>query len=954
MVQIMEEKKVIPAKKTGRLREMMKEADSRKRAALFVVEVFILIFVVITGIFMLLSNTHWLEDCESPMPKRLEANTGWERVYPDGHREAVTLPCSFDDVKAGEEIVFESTVPENITDKYCFSTRSDRMNMRIMVGDEVRFAFNQKFTYFYWTNVVSRYVYASVTREDIGKPIRVIGVAVSDIPRTFPYAYYSERGILNRSYMTAQGPAFVFAMFLVCLSISCVVLGVFLRVSTNGTVRVDYVGWILMMAAAYILTEGIFRDILFSNVIAMNAIPELMMILAPMMMVLYFDSLQEGRYRTMYLIYLYSAIAHGLVCVALALLRKRDLGEDFYQLLFFLFLSVALFAYGVIKDHKTGKSRNYSIVVWSSVIMLVLFACQLANYVKTSMMSAIYLESGLLIFTIAAIFNAFINLLKLEEQKRHVQYEADLKSKFLATMSHEIRTPINAILGMNEAILRESAEKNTLAYATDVEVAGKLLLSLINDILDFSKLDSGKMEILPVSYHIKDVVTACRNLVERRAVEKGLKFVVVFDENIPSVLKGDEVRIQQIITNVLTNAVKYTRKGRVGLKVTGENMTEDGIDLRIEVSDTGIGIKDEDKEKLFNVFTRVDEERNASIEGTGLGLAITGSLVKLMGGTINVTSSYGSGSVFTIVIPQHVVNTTPAGKLEEKVESEPAPGPGKRREDLFTAPEASLLAVDDVLVNLKVVQSLLKKTGMKIDTAISGKDCLELTKKNKYDIILLDHMMPGKDGIETLRDIKADVGNPNRETPVIVLTANAIIGAKEEYMKQGFTDYLSKPIALMDLEKMLLKYLPPDKIGGKAVEKTILENEKKLTAIEHEVNSPSPLDEKPSVEEVINRKAAMDNSHYNEQVWRERIETYLREDKRAMLAESYEKAKMENYKMIVRSIRSSSQTIGALELAKKAQEVEKAIEENNAEALGIRHKELSEQYSRAINVLTRI
>ncbi len=519
-------------------------------------------------------------------------------------------------------------------------------------------------------------------------------------------------------------------------------------------------------------------------------------------------------------------------------------------------------------------------------------------------------------------------------------------------MSQETRTPINAVLGFNEAIIKESKEENIVSYARDVEGAGNLLLSLINDILDFSKLDSGNVSISQAPYSVKGLVIACYNLVERLAREKNLKLVVQVDETMPSELLGDDTRIVQIITNLLTNAIKYTRNGRIGLKVYCESVTDKFADLKIEVSDTGIGIKEEDKSRLFNVFSRLENDVNATIGGKGLGLAIVGRLVNLMDGTIEVASTYGLGSVFTVTLPQGISDQKPVGKLDNDTFKPQGPENGKQ--DLFTTGDVKILAVDDVLVNLKVVQSLLKKTGIEIDTAISGEECIKKARATKYDVILLDHMMPGKDGVETLHEMKADPECKNTDTPVIVLTANAIHGAREEYLRQGFSDYLSKPIALKDLEAMLLKYLPEDKIGKEVNEEVsevnksnLVESEKKISVIERE-------EDRLSIEAVIDRKTAMENCQYNEAVWRERVETYLREDKRAMLDASYRKNDLVNYAMIVRAIRSSSATLGALALSEKALEVEHLVKEGNKELLEDGHIELTEAYGTVINALTRI
>ncbi len=382
------------------------------------------------------------------------------------------------------------------------------------------------------------------------------------------------------------------------------------------------------------------------------------------------------------------------------------------------------------------------------------------------------------------------------------------KSDFLANMSHEIRTPINAVLGLNELIQRESTEENIQRYSSDVAEAGNTLLSLINDILDFSKIEAGKMELAPAEYELSSLIREVNNMIGIRCKDRGLKFIIRNNPDIPNYLYGDEVRIRQILINILNNAIKYTDEGLVTLIVDYEKLSDNNINLILTAKDTGIGIKEEDLASLFESFKRIDLASNRKKEGTGLGLSITKSFVDLMGGTINVESTYGKGSAFTISIPQTIIKDEKIGIFK----SDSTNSRKYRYEASFLAPAANILIVDDVEMNIKVIQGLLKQTKIQVDTALSGKECLEKIADTEYDIILLDHMMPEMDGIETLQIMKSDESHPNQNTPVIMLTANAIMGAKEEYIETGFSDYLSKPVKSDLLEAMLLKYLPENKI----------------------------------------------------------------------------------------------------------------------------------------------
>lgn len=388
------------------------------------------------------------------------------------------------------------------------------------------------------------------------------------------------------------------------------------------------------------------------------------------------------------------------------------------------------------------------------------------------------------------------------EYKEKAIAASKAKSDFLANMSHEIRTPINAILGNDELILRESKEEDTLDYAKNIKSSSKALLALINDILDFSKIESGKLSIIPVEYNLSTLLSDTYNLLAMRAQEKGLLLKTEVEKIAPSIMFGDEVRIRQICVNLLTNAIKYTKTGEVILKVYTSLGEKELINLVIEVQDTGIGISENNLKYLFNSFNRIDEKKNRNIEGSGLGLAITKQLVELMNGSIQVESILGKGSTFKVTLPQQIVSAEPIGDFKvSSHEDQP-----KYREN-FHAPEAKILVVDDVNMNLKVFAGLLKKTQIQVYTAISGEECLKKVNEEKYDIIFLDHMMPNMDGIETYRAMQA-MDTPNSGTPVIMLTANALEGAKEQYMSEGFSNYLSKPIHADQLEKMIQDYLP--------------------------------------------------------------------------------------------------------------------------------------------------
>ena len=397
-----------------------------------------------------------------------------------------------------------------------------------------------------------------------------------------------------------------------------------------------------------------------------------------------------------------------------------------------------------------------------------------------------------------------------EEQKTELEQVVHSKDTFLANMSHEIRTPINTIIGLNEMILREDISDEIAENAINIQNASKMLLTTINDILDLSKLESGKMEIIPTQYEVSSMFSDLVNLIWIRAHQKELEFKVDIDPNIPSMLYGDEVRIKQVITNMLTNAVKYTETGSVTLSAKAERISPVTILFRISVIDTGKGIRKESLEDLFRSFKRVDETVNRNIEGTGLGLSISKQLLDMMGGEISVDSVYHKGSTFTIELQQDIVNSRPIGMIDFAAQKQL--GNREKYKQAFVAPDAKVLVVDDNDMNRMVAKKLLRGTKAKVETVGSGKECLEKTAGETYHVIFMDHMMPDMDGEETLKALRAQTKGFCQKVPVVALTANVMANADQIYQEMGFDGYLAKPINAALLEASLLKYVPPDLI----------------------------------------------------------------------------------------------------------------------------------------------
>lgn len=743
-------------------------------------------------------------DKDSYVCKELESD--WYVLEEDGTKVPISAGEKYK-TERNKQVVFQTILNEEPEDGMYLCFRSARQDMQIYVGDELRKEYSSEETRMFGHTSAPVYVMALLKPGDSGKTITVVTKSDSNYNGAFSIIYYGDRMAIWNYLLDTYGTEIMMGVIIFLLGIFTAIVSVSLGIYNKSSFELLYLGLGISLAAIWLMANSTVRDFFVSNASVVSSMAFLAVALMPLPFILYMDQEQKGRYHKGYFVMGIIAAADMIVCVLLHILNIADFSDTSLFMASVCIASIVMVMVNTIIDIKRGYIKEYKIVAIGMAGACLAGLVQIFMYfARKAVMQGVILGIGLIFLMVTAIIKTIQDYLDMEREKQRAISANESKSMFLANMSHEIRTPINAILGMDEIIIRDSKEKEVVEYARDIQSAGRSLLALINDILDFSKIESGKMEIVPVEYEVSSLINDSYNMIFMRAKEKKLELKVRNYPNMPRRLFGDEVRIRQVIMNMLTNAVKYTNEGSVTLSVGCEKLQDERIILKISVRDTGIGIKPEDQVKLFESFKRVDEIRNRNVEGTGLGLAITKLLVHLMGGEISVRSEYGKGSIFYVDIPQEVVSDEPMGEFTLNnyiLENEDIKEPKTIWKGSY-----NVLIVDDVAMNLKVIVGLLKDSGINIDTAESGQECLEATSNKKYDLIFLDHMMPNMSGVETFHKMNEMEDNLNKDTPVIMLTANAVQGAKEEYMTEGFSDYLAKPVQRKKLEEMIKKYLP--------------------------------------------------------------------------------------------------------------------------------------------------
>ena len=752
-----------------------------------------------------------------------------------------------------EEFVIESKLPDHIEEGSVVAFLN-RVGITVSVNDRIIKEWKPDDAPLPGGPAKNSYFIIPIKAEDAGGFLKITFKNDNYSGKIFD-AFVGEKYEVVR-FLEMKSGAFQFLMSLalfIC-SFAIIISGIILKVIYRQNMNLIYMAAGIFIAASWMVFDSFVFQFLFRT----QYIDGLMSYMSTLCIVFpflgYLNAIQERRYRKWYVALGVVGFLNYAVFTDLHFARILNFSQALLPLDAVIGLIIVV-AFGItIYDVYKGHAKSYKYVAYGFIAFMIFSVIEiiLINTVVERVEGGVII-AGLYILFIFAIVQQVHEIRMIQIERDRANEEGAAKTKFLASMSHEIRTPINSIMGMNEMILKESRDPNILNYAGIISDSGTILLSLINDVLDFSKIGSDMDEIVCNNYNPEKMFNNLSEILSGQAKKKGLEVKIGKPRNLPKLLYGDDKRITQVIINLLSNAVKYTEEGCVTF--TGECFeNDDQYVLCFYVSDTGIGIKEEDIGSVFDAFQRLDLQKNQNIQGTGLGLSIVKSLVEKMNGEIKVESVYGKGSTFSVRIPQGSVeaNRYNSGNAVEDDTLDDI-------DENYIAPEARILEVDDNISNQIVVREFLKETKATLDIASDGKEAIRLCRQYKYDVILMDHMMPEPDGVETMHLIKDDEAGLNRETPQIILTANAIMGSRAKYEAEGFDNYLSKPVESVRLVKMVRKYLRDSKVMYRPKKRNISRSEAHLTTGFPPLSAVSPGQVDDSIIDIAALFARFDN-----------------------------------------------------------------------------------------------
>ena len=722
-------------------------------------------------------------------------NNNWIIIREDGSKDTVELPY-YEKCEANKKIVIENTLPEEFYGKTMCMLTADKQ-VRVIVDDKViyQFGVNDERDFGKTPGSVTNFIdipsdlNEGKIRIELVSPYDNYGACIDKIT-------FGDRDISILHMLNSNLHKFACAIIILISGIVFIVLTIVQKIYKQDTYGMEYLCVYCILSFVYYCIETKAMNLFYGNQTLYSILVFFILMLMPLFYIPYFTKgIVEGKTKALDVL-MVIAVVNAILQTILQVFNIVDFMNMAVLSHGILFVSI-LITIKMVWDSNRRKDPNSFWPDFAAVLILGICAmCDIVrSYFSTSEHLEKYSKYGVAIF---CFFMLISHIVKMSRSRvMAIEQKNAAKSKFLARMSHEIRTPINAIIGMNKMIARESTEDDILEYSADIDNASQVLLGLVNEILDLSKVEEGKMEVIEEEYHLGSLLNDIYTMINVRASNKNLPLVMDIASDIPAVLYGDSTKLRQILVNILSNAVKYTDIGFIKFILTGER-DGDNIKLHFQIRDTGVGIKKKDMPRLFEEFRRIEENHHGQIEGTGLGISITIQFLKLMGSNLMVDSDYGRGSNFHFVLEQKIVKDTPLGDYRTSIKKT-----SDHSDRVVDASGKKVLVIDDNKINIKIFKALLKNSKMIIDEGYSGVECLKKLEEEKYDIVFLDHMMPEMDGIETIRRHRENTDSINKDTPIIVLTANAIVGAREEYMREGFSDYLTKPIVVEKLNQII-------------------------------------------------------------------------------------------------------------------------------------------------------
>ncbi|MBR6404031.1 MAG: response regulator [Eubacterium sp.] len=821
-----------------------------------------------------------------------------------------------------------STLPENIKDNeyLFFITRKDAA---AYINGELRKDFIEKRDVNIPGGTIKRfYMMVPLKTSDSGAEIKIVRLSELKDEHVVPKAFIGTRYAAFSYLIHSEGISLILAAIVLIFSIAVIIVSFVLEICYKTKIDMMYGALGIFVLSSWIITDMYLFPFLFGVNHVSGLVSYMLCHMIPFAPSIYLNSLQRGRYKKFMSVMM---IAFAINAIIWPVLHFTGV-LPYYNtrtIMNLILVAMAVAAIGVLLwDAIKGNVKEYRYTFFGFFGFIICGIVQLILLLLgATIQGAIPMVIGLGVLLTFVVIQQVDDLRKINMEKQRAIDISEAKTRFLASMSHEIRTPINAILGMNEMILRENNDKVIGEYSRSIKSSGNMLLMLVNDVLDFSKIEAGMLEINETRFFMSDMLYDVISLVRERADEKSLELTAELTDEIPNELISDEFRIRQILVNLITNAVKYTEKGSVAL-ILGGSYTDDGFDLNIKVKDTGKGIRKEDQENLFDAFSRADTKANANIEGTGLGLAIVKSIVESMNGSLGVESEYGEGSEFWVNLPvkYNSKDALTNDFMKADVEYDEA-----IEECDFTAPDAKVLAVDDNKSNLTIVRLFLKRTGIKPDLCSSGTQAIELCKEKKYDLLLLDHMMPQPDGIETLHIIREDKDSLNKDTKAVVLTANAVAGSRQKYIDEGFDDYLTKPLDSKLLEQTVKNMLPEDKVLEVSVLSDSSEDKASMTGSEDDYATMSSLKKRLTSIKGLDYEMALGHCADDEELLEEIVSDVASEcgERVERMKKNLEAKDYKAYEIDAHTIKSTMATLGLKEFSERAKKHEFAAKEND-------------------------